>query len=195
MEKTLEQLFDEFKKLPDWDRFPMPEIFYTHFGVKKPQPANVSELVNYCPPPAISLGKTEIRKPAEGGVRQIEELPPLPVSVEVIQDQDVDQFIPEAKIYNLEDVSGGKVITQISDDKKQDSDQNSLNHPTEHNNSETQHVSDRQSPSPYDASLCTFGDAPYHDAECNPPSQQPQNQHSSLAPYQTETPLSISFQT
>ena len=182
MEKTLEQLFDEFKKLPDWDRFPMPEIFYTHFGVKKPQPANVSELVNYCPPPAISLGKTEIRKPMEGGVRQIEELPPLPVSVEVIQD--VDQYIPEMK-----------TISQNDDDKKQDSDQNSLNPPTISTSSDIQGGYNRQSPSPYDASLCTFGDAPCHDAECNPPSQQPQNQHSSHAPYQTETPLSISFQT
>jgi hypothetical protein len=128
MEKTLDQLFSELKKLPDWDRFPYPEVFYTHFGVKKPQAASVVECSNYMPPPSASVGKLEMRPPAEGGVRQIENLPPLPVEVKVVKDEEeslpvIEDYIPQAKIHKLNDLKDGKVITQNDDDKKQDSDQ------------------------------------------------------------------------
>lgn len=81
---SIEEAFEQFKKLPDWDRFPMPEVFYQHFGVKKPRAAALNEVICYQPPPYQSLnegGKVEIRGPVEGGVRQIGTLDPLPVVV------------------------------------------------------------------------------------------------------------------
>lgn len=88
---TVEALFEEFKKLPDWDRYPMPEVFYQHFNVKKPQPATLTEVVNgYNPPPYQSLnvnGKVEIREPAEGGVREVKDFAHLPVEVKRLNEE------------------------------------------------------------------------------------------------------------
>ena len=86
---SLEQAFEEFKKLPDWDRFPMPEVFYEHFKVKKPQSLSVNECATYIPPPYASLGngKVEIRGPLPGGVREIKDLQQLPVDVKLLTDE------------------------------------------------------------------------------------------------------------
>lgn len=54
-ERTLEELFEELKKLPDWNRYPYPEVFYKHFHVDKPTPAGLSELLQYTPPPSEPL--------------------------------------------------------------------------------------------------------------------------------------------
>lgn len=152
---TLEEAFEQFKQLPDWERFPMPEVFYEHFKVKKPKPAvSLMESLTYTPPPSESLnrnGKVEIRKPAEGGVREIKEFLELPVEVKMLTDEN-------------------------ENDTELDSGQSLLNPPTEHNSSETQPELGRQSPNPsYDAHdtepsvLC-------HDAECSPASQLLQNE-------------------
>lgn len=155
---TIEEAFQEFQKLPDWDRFPLPEILYEKFNLKKPQPATVMECVAYVPPPHISLnknGKVEIRKPAEGGVREINEFLSLPVEVKMIEDDTIDQ---------------------IENGTEQDSVENSLNHPKECNTIENQPVLDHQS---QDLSCDVDGNVPVvpcRDVECNPPSQQPQNE-------------------
>lgn len=86
MEKSLDELFDELKKLPDWDRFPYPEVFYKHFNVKKPQPAAVDECAMYIPPRGFYEGPGETRPPAEGGVREIKEYQTLPVEVKLEPD-------------------------------------------------------------------------------------------------------------
>lgn len=152
----LDSLFREFQKIPDWDRFPMPEVFYQHFKVKKPQSLSVNESATYFAPPSLSLGngKTEIRGPLPGGVRTIPEGPPLPVEVKVLTDQ-------------------------TDDDTTTDSHQNLLTPPTEHNTTETQHALDLQSQDPSCAAAYTSHDAPCRDAECNPPSQPLQNQQTS----------------
>ena len=89
MELTLDELFEQIKKIPDWERFPWPEAFYKHFNVKKLQPAGVNEAATYFPPPHIPLGdgKVEIRGPVPGGVREVEFGAPLPVEVKLITDE------------------------------------------------------------------------------------------------------------
>ena len=80
--KTIDEVFAEFQQLPDWNRFPMPEVFYTHFGVKKPKPAEIGEYLNYTPPPA-KYEKPQIRLAMPGGVREVPTLEPLPVETTV----------------------------------------------------------------------------------------------------------------
>lgn len=88
---TIEEAFEQFKQLPDWDKYPMPEVFYEHFKVKKPQPAaSLMESLTYQAPPSMPLnkdGKVEIRQPAEGGVREVEVPLPLPVEQTFITDE------------------------------------------------------------------------------------------------------------
>ena len=88
---SLDELFEEMKKLPDWNRFPLPEVFYEHFKVKKPQPQSVAEACSYNPFIYRIYGpKPEIRGPAEGGVREIKDLMTLPVEVKVLTDENGD---------------------------------------------------------------------------------------------------------
>ena len=105
---TLEDLFAELKKIPDWDRYPYPEVFYTHFNVKKPKPGEVYEIAApHNPPPYLSLnegGKTEIRGPAPGGVREIKEMQILPVEVKKVNEEtgELEEYPPANKELPLE---------------------------------------------------------------------------------------------
>lgn len=152
---TLEEAFEQFKQLPDWDRFPMPEVFYEHFNVKKPKSAvSLMECLTYTPPPHQSLnknGKVEIRPPAEGGVREIKEFLTLPVEQTLITDQ-------------------------TDDDTLTDLHQTTLNHPTEHNTTEIQPSLGHQSPNPSCVVPDTVPDVPCRDAECSPASQPLQSE-------------------
>lgn len=154
---TLEQLFEEFKQVPDWERFPMPEVFYQHFNVKKPKPSyEVMESLAYTPPPHQSLnknGKIEIRPPAEGGVREIKEFLSLPVEQTLITDE-----------------SETCMLT--------DSEQTMSNPPTEDTTTEILPVLDHQSPDPSCDETGTAPDAPCRDAECSLPSQTLRNESS-----------------
>lgn len=81
---TIEELLHEFQKVPDWNRFPLPEVIYEKYNLKKPRPAELNEVVSYQPPPYMSLnsnGKVDIREPAPGGVREIHDFQVLPVEV------------------------------------------------------------------------------------------------------------------
>lgn len=87
---TLEELFEEFKKIPDWQNYPLPEVFYEHFKIKKPKPTEIYELPVYNPPPYQSLnenGKVEERGPEPGGVREIKEFQSLPVEVKLTDEK------------------------------------------------------------------------------------------------------------
>ena len=88
---TLEETFKQFQQLPDWNKYPMPEVFYEHFKVAKPKPTNsIVESLYYSPPPSVSLnknGKIEIRPPAPGGLREIKEFQSLPVEVKLLDDE------------------------------------------------------------------------------------------------------------
>lgn len=154
---TLEEAFEQFKQLPDWQLYPMPDVFYKHFNLKKPKPSvSLMEALTYTPPPHQSLntnGKVEIRKPVEGGVRPIEQFLELPV----------EQFL-------IKDESETCMLT--------DSAQETLNHPTEDSSSEILPGWDHQSVNPFYAAPDSVHDVPCRDAECNPASQPPQNESS-----------------
>ena len=147
---TIEEAFQEFQKIPDWDRYPMPEVFYEHFKVKKPRPEEAINLITYTPPPYQSLnekGKVEIRGPAPGGVREIKEFLSLPVEVKRHNEEtdELEDYPPPNK-YNLHLLPDGtnvipelenwieKLKAQIADGKPLDFDRNLLNLPKEHNN-------------------------------------------------------------
>lgn len=158
--KTIDELFEEVQKLPDWERFPWPEAFWKHFNVRKPQAASIMECANYFPPAHLSLGngKTEIRGPAPGGVRVIENYMSLPVEIKMITEDET--------------------TNQNVDDKHEDFAPNLLNPPIEHNRQETLGVLGHQSPNlSYDVDD-TKHDAVHRDVECSLPSQPLQNPHS-----------------
>jgi hypothetical protein len=88
-EQMLEELFALFKDVPDFDRFPMPEVFYERFNIKKPKPIDSPVVM-----PKKNFGSEfvpiEFRGPLEGGVREISLTPALPVDVKVIKDNELD---------------------------------------------------------------------------------------------------------
>lgn len=102
MSKTVEEVFAEFKQLPDWNRFPMPDVFYTYFNVQKPKPADIMETLTYQPPPSDSQRSVEKRPPAPGGVREVPTLEPLTINTEFIPDETDDEHQQETQT-QLED--------------------------------------------------------------------------------------------
>jgi hypothetical protein len=88
---TLEEIFEQFKQLPDWNKYPMPEVFYQHFKVPKPKPSNaIMDALVYSPPLSMSLnknGKVEVRESAPGGVRTLELQQPPPVEVKKLNEE------------------------------------------------------------------------------------------------------------
>lgn len=86
--KSLEEVFEEFQKLPDWNRFPLPELYYSKFNIKKPQPQTVQESASFNPFVYMHFGEkpVETRGPVEGGVREIKEFLALPVEVKMVED-------------------------------------------------------------------------------------------------------------
>ena len=82
---TLEELVEQFKKIPDHECYPLPEAYYEkkEFGLKKAKPASFLEAIYYN---GMSLlpsteGKIEMRGPVPGGVREIKDQQTLPVEV------------------------------------------------------------------------------------------------------------------
>lgn len=88
---TLEETFEQFKQLPDWNKYPMPEVFYEYFKVSKPKPSNdIMDALTYTPPLSMPLnknGKVEVREPAPGGLRPVEHLPAPPVEVKHVNEE------------------------------------------------------------------------------------------------------------
>lgn len=141
----VEQVLKEFQKLPDWNRFPLPEVLYEKFGIKKPQPASLVEVIGYQPPPSESLNpKIEERPPAPGGVREIKEFLQLPVEVKLLDDEGNEKpNVPEPRpVFSYE-----TFISQISGDKKLDLKPAMLTLPTEGTKTESQPESGHESPS------------------------------------------------
>ena len=73
---TLEELFEEFKKLPDWERFPLPKCLYEKFNIPPPKPITIDQYFRELTGFETILGGAggETRPPAEGGLRQMPEL-------------------------------------------------------------------------------------------------------------------------
>lgn len=148
---TLEELVTQFKEIPDYERYPLPEVFYQKFGLKKPKPAESITPV-YLPPPSQSLnenGKIEERGPAEGGVREIKDLQVLPIEVKRLNDEtgDLEDYPPPRQLTSLsfEDslrTMMAQIKDRISSDTEKDLSQDSLNRPKEDNRTETPLVLD-----------------------------------------------------
>jgi len=95
---SFEAAFEEFKKVPDWDRFPLPEFMYEKYGIKKPRTGEIMDIVTYSAPPHQSLnknGKVELLPLPEGGVRKIELGPELPTEVKLLDDEGKEIEMPK----------------------------------------------------------------------------------------------------
>ena len=90
METELNRLYQEFKKLPDYQRYPMPEVYYSHFNEKKPKPAEIQEILNA---PSNSVytpyESFEERGPLPGGVREVAQLPPMEIEATLKTDDEL----------------------------------------------------------------------------------------------------------
>jgi len=153
---TVEELLTEFQKLPDWQLYPLPEVMYQRFGIKKPQPGtSLSEMFLYRPPPSQSLnegGKIEMRGPVEGGVREIKDLQTLPVEVKRTNEEtgELEDYAPPAPVKTPDDLIKDyldsikvRSITRTYDDTLQYSLPKTWNHPTEDSTKDTQPSLDR----------------------------------------------------
>jgi hypothetical protein len=118
---SLDDLVEQFKQVPDFDRFPLPEVIYEKYNIKKPKASyEIMEALTYQTPPHQSLnknGKVELRGPAEGGVREIKEFMELPVEVKMLTDEELEE--------------ANKPTDQNGGDKQLDSVEEKLNRPTE----------------------------------------------------------------
>ena len=84
MAQELTKMVEAFKALPDFNRFPLPEIFYTKYGMPRPKHDNddiKSALTNAVTGMSAGGIPFEERGPAEGGVREVKL--PDPVITEV----------------------------------------------------------------------------------------------------------------
>ena len=110
-ERSVEELFNELKKLPDWDRYPYPEVFYKHFGVSKPKPASLMEALTYTPPPSeLVAGDTVV--PKDTTLRPVG-YQGLPVNVEVPE--------PVHQPFTNFQLNWNKILSQQSYEAKRDS--------------------------------------------------------------------------
>lgn len=125
---SLDDLVEQFKQLPDWDRFPLPEGFYKKYNIPKPKASyELMEALTYQTPPHQSLnknGKVELRGPVDGGVREIKEFLELPVEVKMLTDEELEE--------------ANKPTEQTSYDTLTDSDPGKSNLPTEDNTKDNQ---------------------------------------------------------
>lgn len=73
LEAQAERFLTEWRKVPDWDRYPLPEIFYTKFGVPRPKVNSdlMPALTRQLNPPLHEFLGEEVRDKAPGGVREI----------------------------------------------------------------------------------------------------------------------------
>ena len=86
-QKTFEFLVEQFKKLPDADRFPLPAVLYEKYGIEKPKHNNDdlnSSVGNAIVRMSGGGQPVEIRGPVPGGVRQVELPGKLETEVEII---------------------------------------------------------------------------------------------------------------
>jgi hypothetical protein len=82
-EQRERELIEILKKLPDFDRLPLPEYIYDKYNIPKPKIQSLMEALrqhNYIQN-MPGDGKLEIRPPAPGGVRPLIEVKPLEIEV------------------------------------------------------------------------------------------------------------------
>ena len=105
----LQQAFEEFKKLPDWNLYPLPEVAYKHFNIEKPKPSSHVRDVLYYLPPLAEYQPTETRPPAEGGVREIPTGEPLQITTEIVAEHQ-----PETQKQSADSTESNETKTQQS---------------------------------------------------------------------------------
>jgi hypothetical protein len=119
--KEAESYLEQFMKLPDWNRYPMPETFYKTFGIEKPKALEISaylrtNLESFMQA-GFGSGQVEIRGPAEGGVRKID-LAPLEIAdTELIPDEKADD---KASVSEAERPSGQETNGDVQDGERKD---------------------------------------------------------------------------
>ena len=162
-EEQLEALFKLYQQLPDWDRFPMPEIFYNKFGVKKIKPVDSPVVTK-----PMYYGQhlpLEIREPAPGGVRKLEDSKTLPL-VTIVRDEQGN--IIEQKV-NDDEESKTLLLQTIKDEtltcNVTDSSGNLVSLPKVYTNSESQPLTDHPSQGLSDAEIGNSRVSEHHDAE------------------------------
>lgn len=67
-------MIELIKQLPDGMRFPLPLSWYDKYNIPKPEPMTFKEALHNSFRVMFSDGATEIRPPAEGGVREMPKL-------------------------------------------------------------------------------------------------------------------------
>lgn len=84
MPLTDEEIYNQLKDLPDFDRLPLPKYFYEKFNIPPPKILSMMEALKLQTQTANAPGplvKTETREPAPGGVRPLIEVEPVKVEV------------------------------------------------------------------------------------------------------------------
>ena len=90
METELNRLYQEFKKLPDYQRYPMPEVYYSHFNEKKPKPAEIQETLDGINSSVYTAYESfDERGPLPGGVREVAQLPPMDITATLKTDDEL----------------------------------------------------------------------------------------------------------
>jgi hypothetical protein len=111
MAKELTKMVEAFKALPDFNRFPLPEIFYTKYGMERPKHNNDDmrgALVSAVTSMNAGGIPFEERGPAEGGVREVK-----------LPDPVISEVIPNALVENNEPIlSIGPTGTSDATDTK-----------------------------------------------------------------------------
>lgn len=169
---TVEELVEQFKQLPDFDRYPLPEVYYTKFNIKKPKPSEAIQSVYYQPPPFESLnpnGKVIEVGPVEGGVREIKEFQTLPVEVKRLNEetQELEDYPPPQKTWfqiasDYVDTLKLISITKTSDDMQPHSPPKTVNPPTADNTQDAPPSLDHLSSNLSDAFPYIASAVPYH---------------------------------
>jgi hypothetical protein len=117
-QKTVEFLVEQFKKLPDASRFPLPAVLYEKYGIEKPNHNN--DDLNFAVGNAVarmSAGgvAVELRGPLPGGVREIQLPEKLETQIEIIPKdiQEDNELNRDYSIYTKSFDATNSIIQQI----------------------------------------------------------------------------------
>ena len=86
MAEEAAKILAQLKKIPGWERFPLPEVVYKELGVPKPE--LYDGIFDYLKDAAKTIfaggegsAEVETRGPAEGGVRVVPEAPKVEIQM------------------------------------------------------------------------------------------------------------------
>lgn len=87
-DSEIEKIIEKFKKVPDWDRFPVPDVLIEKYGLPKARPSDdlMAALSTAEQPQKCIYLPSETRPPAEGGVREVKPLEDVPIEVKPLEE-------------------------------------------------------------------------------------------------------------